>query len=86
MLTFVREMRNRYADPSLNSHELLKVELQGVEDRNFQFQMSITLSIKHAIFELSSKSKLCFVRVDFFFLDRFYGKPFELDFFVFCTL
>ena len=59
VLTFVREMRNRYADPSLNSHELLKVELQGVEDRNFQFQMSITLSIKHAIFELASKSKLC---------------------------
>ena len=46
VLTFVREMRNRYADPSLNPHELLKVELQGVEDRNFQFQMGITLSLK----------------------------------------
>ena len=69
VLTFVREMRNRYADPSLNAHELLKVELQGVENKNFQFQMGITLSLKkHAIFEPSSKSKMCFVAVDFFFL------------------
>ena len=67
VLTFVREMRNRYADPSLNAHELLKVELQGVENINFQFQMGITLSLKkHAIFEPSSKSKMCFVEVDFF--------------------
>ena len=44
VLTFVREMRNRYADPSLNAHELLKVELQGVDDRYFQFQMSSYLS------------------------------------------
>ena len=30
VLTFVREMRNRYADLRLNSQELLKVELQCV--------------------------------------------------------